>query len=264
MSSSFAYNAFQERYAYIETGYRERTSSLWNCITSLFRIHNESFNIWSHLVASLYYVYNTLYIYNSDSNNRQVQLLHSSTLSVCFMLSASYHLLCNMPSYFKIALIFDVTGVLCMMVVNVGTAIYTITLHPNFNSIFQFYYLLCYIIIAIMSVIRVQLLLFHNRGVRGCIQYVIFLFLVSYWIPCIIIQLYMSDMIALNNLLSVWGTEYCGWIVVGILFALNLPDSILPPHFNKLDYIGNSHNLFHVLVVLMSKLHSHNLITYRA
>ena len=259
--SNFAYNAFPERYSYIETGYRQRTTSLWNCFSSLLQIHNETVNIWSHLSASLYYLYNS-FILDSDY---LIHSVHCSTLSVCFMASALFHLLCNMPYYYKFALILDVTGVLCMMTVNVGSAIYIITLHPNFTETFQFYYLLCYLVLGIMGIVNVQIILFRNKGVRGHLQYLTFFCMISYWLPCLIIHFYLNDIIAIQKILLIWGIEYCAWLCVGVLFACNIPNCFLPRRYNNiLDYFGNSHNVFHILVVFLSLLHSHNLVTYRA
>ncbi|XXG94776.1 hypothetical protein Hte_001034 [Hypoxylon texense] len=38
---------------FIETGYRSESNSYWRSFTSLFYMHNESVNIWTHLLGAI-------------------------------------------------------------------------------------------------------------------------------------------------------------------------------------------------------------------
>ncbi|KAL9971316.1 hypothetical protein ACROYT_G023827 [Oculina patagonica] len=42
--------------SFIKTGYRKPYSTTWECLRSLFYINNETFNMWSHIVAVLYFI----------------------------------------------------------------------------------------------------------------------------------------------------------------------------------------------------------------
>ena len=59
---------------YIKYGYRINCNSIYKSIKSLFVIHNESINIWSHLLGSIlfifliYYTYKYITIYNIHLN----------------------------------------------------------------------------------------------------------------------------------------------------------------------------------------------------
>jgi adiponectin receptor len=39
----------------IRRGYREELRNVWNCFLSLFYVHNEFINIWSHLLPAIVY-----------------------------------------------------------------------------------------------------------------------------------------------------------------------------------------------------------------
>lgn len=43
------------REPFIKSGYRRANSTPWQCLKSLFYINNESFNVWSHIIAALYF-----------------------------------------------------------------------------------------------------------------------------------------------------------------------------------------------------------------
>lgn len=40
---------------HIRRGYREELRNVWNCFLSLFYVHNEFVNIWSHLLPAIVY-----------------------------------------------------------------------------------------------------------------------------------------------------------------------------------------------------------------
>lgn len=47
--------AWMKKDPHIRRGYREELRNVWNCFLSLFHIHNEFVNIWSHLLPALVY-----------------------------------------------------------------------------------------------------------------------------------------------------------------------------------------------------------------
>lgn len=42
--------------SFVRTGYRKPNSTTWECLQSLFYVNNESFNMWSHIIAVLYFI----------------------------------------------------------------------------------------------------------------------------------------------------------------------------------------------------------------
>ena len=83
---------------YINQGFRPRLT-LIGCIRSLFQLHNETLNIWTHLVGSIYMAMLTKRRYYSARTahtglRRIPPLLVGSTATVLFAASAVAHCLC--------------------------------------------------------------------------------------------------------------------------------------------------------------------------
>lgn len=52
-------DVFYVRKKFIKHGYRAHPSMTYTkCTLSLFMLHNETVNVWSHLLCGLYYLYN--------------------------------------------------------------------------------------------------------------------------------------------------------------------------------------------------------------
>lgn len=80
----------------IKTGYRQRLS-YGACITSWFRLHNETVNIWSHLVGTITFLYwLTLILFNPPlQNSSYIELLpliiQLVSYIVCMLSSTLFH-----------------------------------------------------------------------------------------------------------------------------------------------------------------------------
>jgi adiponectin receptor len=72
---------------YILSGYREQNKSNLNYLASIFKIHNESVNIWTHMMGLLYFLY---IIFKNNSYN-YVIIIYDLTAALCFLLSTIYH-----------------------------------------------------------------------------------------------------------------------------------------------------------------------------
>lgn len=95
---------------YIRQGYRQQLSSFKKCYESLFYLHNETVNIWSHLIVGLFFV--SLLLATDYSILRDCpQISASDTLAIqsylagaagCLFLSVSTTLDISCPSYISI------------------------------------------------------------------------------------------------------------------------------------------------------------------
>ncbi len=84
---------------YIKRGYRCQLNSFYECFRSLFYLHNESVNIWSHLLPAFIYLVSLLGldfcmlhsgIKVSAADSAIVQMYTVCTVG-CLLLSATYH-----------------------------------------------------------------------------------------------------------------------------------------------------------------------------
>ena len=72
---------------YIVSGYRKSSSNKLGYIISIFKIHNETINIWTHFIGLLYFLYNL--ILNVNENTALV--LYEIVCVICFGISTIYH-----------------------------------------------------------------------------------------------------------------------------------------------------------------------------
>lgn len=84
---------------YIRHGYRAQMNSWYDCFWSIFYSHNESVNIWSHLVPAMCHLVLLLYLdfwisYNGIKISRvdsSIFQLYIACTAGCDILSAVYH-----------------------------------------------------------------------------------------------------------------------------------------------------------------------------
>lgn len=89
--------------SYIRTGYRPVSDSYTSSILSCFYVHNETGNIYSHLIATLwmtalpifYYPYAKRHYANAGTDDGVVFGLFFLGGALCFGLSTGYHILSN-------------------------------------------------------------------------------------------------------------------------------------------------------------------------
>jgi adiponectin receptor len=93
---------------YILTGYRPVTMSIWLCIESLTYLHNETMNIYTHLVPSVLALFgNACIAWYFESRfpgatwpDRLVFHVYLTTSVICFGMSSAYHtFLCHSEPY---------------------------------------------------------------------------------------------------------------------------------------------------------------------
>jgi len=108
-------------YEYILNGYRPDGLPIRACIRSLFSLHNETWNVWSHIFGSLVFVYlafETWQRYVATSSQWIAMDIFMFVLFffctiLCFCCSSAYHLLnCHSKWICELLLRFDYMGVI--------------------------------------------------------------------------------------------------------------------------------------------------------
>lgn len=95
--------AWRRDNAYILSGYRADSNSYLGSLKSLFWLHNESVNIWTHLLGSLVFPVVGLFLYqiivprypSANSSDILVFTCFFGGAAICLGMSATYHMLCN-------------------------------------------------------------------------------------------------------------------------------------------------------------------------
>ena len=108
------------REPFIKSEYRKHNSTFWQCLKSLFYLHNQSFNVWSHILVSLYFLVHFSQTLSEDTPpifdpfNLPMLSAGIGTVTV-YLTSGSAHLFNPMSEKaYKTCFFFDYAGISLM------------------------------------------------------------------------------------------------------------------------------------------------------
>ncbi|KAM0800315.1 mPR-typeG-protein-coupled receptor [Usnea florida] len=116
--------SWQQDNEYILSGYRQATGSFARCFESLGYIHNETVNIFSHIMGAAIFLTAPICTYRASSTRypkaTKADIFVFSTffygVSVCFILSATYHIISNhSPKVAKFGNQLDYLGIVILI-----------------------------------------------------------------------------------------------------------------------------------------------------
>ncbi len=119
--------------AYIHGGYRETSNSYWRSFASLSYLHNESVNIWTHLLGAIGFTAGGVFLHavigtRYESASTSDVLVFSCFFAgafLCLGMSATYHTLCNhSPEVARWGNKPDYTGIVFLIVGSYVPALY--------------------------------------------------------------------------------------------------------------------------------------------
>ena len=255
------------RMAYITGGYRSQGSSVWQCIASLFELHNETLNIWTHVVGAGIFVYLLIAVLTTGELSpffsivKPVSGLDAAALSVylatcivCFILSVLFHLFTAASTpileFFSHA---DHLGILVLMMgSNLPMIVYGFW---HSTQLIVLHVMLC----AAALALAVGLL--QNDRMQ---PYKLRIFLGVVAIGWIQLMHDISYRGALSSVearaaLSVWCRSF-GTYAAGLFFYyFKYPERLLPGRFNL---VLSSHQLWHAAVVCGALVHVRGCLDY--
>lgn len=257
------------REPFIKSGYRRAYSTPWQCLKSLFYLNNESFNMWSHILATCFFLVRygmaTLTQCNSLLDPLNLPLFASAfgTLML-FCTSSLAHLLNSMSERgYKICFFFDYAAV----------SLYGFTLSQA-----MFFY---------VRPMNTQWIIFESPSLYLCLA-ALFSFLLTYgccktdaavnkfstllrtlsalvsWVfstlPFIVGVTICSCQATSSSCraLSACSSESVSYqlrhvfctILAGFMYSSRLPERLFPGRF---DLIGNSHHFLHLCIALATE-----------
>ncbi len=251
--------SWQQDNEYILSGYRQATGSLKRCFQSLGYIHNETVNIYSHIIgAAIFltapvYTYRALYLRYPLADQADIFVFSTFFygVSTCFILSAIYHIISNhSPRVQKFGNQLDYLGIVILMwgstipsiyygfycdprlqkiywanVSTLATLCVVATLHPRFrHPAIRPYRAAMYAGLGLSAVVFVV----HGISLHG-------------W--DIQNQRMSLDWMGLMALFNLTGA---------VIYAARVPEKLQPL---KYDLYGSSHQVLHVAVVLAGLAH---------
>ena len=234
---------------YINTGYRKITNSFYDCYLSIFSFHNETINIWSHLLGCIEFMlliiftlYDDLIIYN-----KVIIILYCSSISLCYFLSTTYHTLkCHSCEIHSKCILFDYLGIVFKMFGIAISGLYSY--YYNYMILF-FIYLV--IITILLCMVTKQL---YNFTLQDNIKYRTMLIglIIVFSIFPIINASYIADYEQYKIITLSLCYKYIFYLFGGIAYSYHFPEAYIKYNF---DFFGNSHNIMHVFVVIGATLY---------
>lgn len=280
---------------FIIYGYRFAKSHV-SAITSLFYWHNETVNIWTHLLGACYLLYlglfdypnsNTYQIYGPSKNDHLIMYLFITSAIICLMFSVIWHSYTNI-GYLNIRskfACFDYSGITILITSSIITTEHiSLKDYPNMRLMF----VICSIIAGLVG-IGMAWHPYFDKPESRIIRILFFVSLAGLGVISFLCSCFVHNISYCLNLFSPLLFSF-GWYLSGVVFygsffpecirsdveidnfqisdetimKLDKSNQLLTYlrkqpkhtcHSNKfsslwwIDWIGNSHNLWHIFVI---------------
>ncbi|GAB6018514.1 hypothetical protein CHUAL_000212 [Chamberlinius hualienensis] len=243
---------YQKINPYIRKGYRSRlTHDL--CIQSLFWWTNETVNIWSHVsgfgMISLMMLYDVMFGLNMmevNTNDFVIILCTALSFQFCLMCSAAYHTFCcqSEEAYCK-WLFLDILGI-CISL----TFIFVSGIHFAFHC-FPIYRSLYIASVLTLFALLMMTMIHPNYKTDDYFHWRLFLFIswALYGIIPVVHWIYLKGGINVFIIRVILPRIIVMYLISGLAFIIYItkyPEKLWP---GKVDYIGSSHQWWHILIV---------------
>ncbi|KAF7495333.1 Adiponectin receptor protein [Sarcoptes scabiei] len=239
---------------FLHTGHRPPLPTFWECIKSIFRLHTETGNIWTHGLGSLLFV--GLFIYefvtisaHKTAIDRLMLTIYFCGIILCLFFSFMFHTFScyASPKVIKIFSKLDYCGISLQIIGSMTPALYY-GFYEDFDMFklyISFGVVLCIISIAVSMWDK-----FGEPKYRSFRAMVFLCFGLSNVIPGVHWYIILdSRLLTAYYLFILQGALY---VIGSLLYANRIPERLFP---GKCDYMFQSHQIFHVLVVLAAFVH---------
>ncbi|KAJ1941659.1 hypothetical protein EC988_006701 [Linderina pennispora] len=244
---------------YIRTGYRKPTGSHAKCVESLCHVHNETGNIFTHMLGALLFVY---FIYSAPQTvfsefdtigkgERIAVYGYLLTATTCFAVSTIFHTFqCHSEHTSRIYNKCDMLGILSNFVGSISVKIfYMFYCEPQIRTM-HLTLLVCLCVMCVMLVVTPK---FSAKEFRA-------------WRSVAFILLGFEKLVPVFHTWWMFGAEYM-WNAVNIpcmfwmaffyiggtaIYASRVPERWFP---GKFDLWFGSHQIFHVMSVIAATIH---------
>lgn len=244
---------------HIHTGYRPASSSFWGSFQSLGFVHNETVNIYSHLLPAMLAVPAAWQLYRALAPRYQTAADSDIAAFTCFFagaafclgMSATYHTISNhSPVVARIGNALDYIGIVGLIVGSfVPSVFYGFYCVPELQH--RYWTMICSIgagciCVSVIPRFRTP----RWRPFRAAM-------FVGMGLSAVFPVLHGLQLFGFNRMRQQIGL---GWLLLqGFLYILGagiyaarVPERLYP---GKFDIVGSSHQIFHVLVVCAALAH---------
>lgn len=253
------------RSAVILTGFRPESAHTTACLASVFSLHNETVNIWTHLVgAALFLGLLGSELAAGTTAPTSYRAFYCAVAGLCFVGSAAFHVLANHPRYYARAWIVDLGGMFALIGAGAGSHTYFSVGTSHGALVLYGHVALCVGCSALSFVLMAGMVARQaasggaadETALRGMLPAVLVCASFSYWL------LACSHVAILEDGATAWrcfwqlGPEWFTWGVGMMIWKLQVPEVWAPYRF---DLFGASHQVHHVMCVACAWWHLQNI-----
>ncbi|KAF6811663.1 ADIPOR-like receptor SPBC12C2.09c [Colletotrichum plurivorum] len=245
--------------AYILSGYRPDSNSYTSSFRSLGYLHNESVNIWSHLLGAAFFLVAGFFLHHEIrpryASASQADVVVFSCFFAgavaCLGMSATYHAISNhSPAVAKWGNKLDYSGIVFLIVGSYVPALYYgFFCHPGLMTIYLNTIALLGLGCGAVSWIEH----FRTPAWRPFRAGMFVALGASGVVPVLHgLRLYGADVMEKRMSLSWTALHGVMYILGAVLYAVRWPERSAP---GKFDIWGSSHQIFHFFVVMAAATH---------
>lgn len=242
---------------YLRCGHRRPTYSFVTCTRSIFQLHNETVNIWTHLLGGLYFAHLCLQLINSStlvSSDKWVFGLFLLSATACHLFSTIYHTFsCHSQSVSRVCCRMDYCGIVALI-----TFSFVPWIHYGFymHDTLKVAYLMGVVTFGVVAINLLMQDKFSEKTHRWMRCAVFICFGISGIIPGVHWFLLNYEIFfveaALRNSFYRLLTMGALYLIGTMLYAFRIPERLFP---GKCDIWWHSHQLFHVFVSAATLVH---------
>lgn len=243
---------------FTRSGYRPASSSWLTCAGSLGHLHNETVNIYTHLVPAICLLFGQVIVYNAISYtypessmlDRVVFGCNLGAATITMILSTVYHTMMNHSSLSNLMLRVDYVGILTLILGSFFSGIYVgFYCEPSLRLIY-WTMIIAFSIITSTLVLHPRVQGLKYRTIR---TWAFIATALSGFAPITHgIFLYGWKQMWVRSGMPYYFLEGITYGLGAFFFVTRIPESIWP---GKFDIWFASHQIFHVFVVLASLVH---------
>lgn len=227
--------------------HRPQLNSVLECLRSVFMLHTETLNVWTHLLGAIgvtfLYAYHICYISPHWQQTLIFSLFFVGAI-ICMAISAAYHaLLCHSEAVFRLFAKFDYCGVILLNATSyflwIYYSFYCLRLHRLFYVIFS----ATLSFIGIGVVIQDKFCEPRYMTFRACVFMTLGLISVFPGVHFITFESFRTP--ATSSITWMLTMAVC-YLLGGLVYAAKIPERYFP---GKFDIVFQSHQILHVAVV---------------
>jgi adiponectin receptor len=245
---------------FLHTGHRPPLNSFQACFQSIFRIHTETGNIWTHLLGCIAFFVMTLYFASRPEEELSFQdklvfIIYFIGAITCMGFSFVFHTVhCHSETVGKFFSKLDYCGIAILIMGSFVPWLYYGFYCEPYSWIL---YLILIVALGLVAMVVALWDKFSDPGLRPLRAGVFTTFGLIGVIPALhygAVEGFFSNF----TLISLGWLLLMGFLYISgaLLYALRVPERFFP---GKCDLLFQSHQIFHVLVILAAFVHYHGI-----